>query len=152
MVQYLVVIDESDASSRLLREAGAIAEALEAEILVVALTVDDGNEETVEAMWDQVRSSTATERPDSPWEIVRTFADRISERAFEDSSVNYRTQGEFIETMRPSDRIIEIAESHGCDHIFMPGKRRSPTGKAIFGDTTQSIILNFDGFVTVAGD
>jgi len=34
--------------------------------------------------------------------------------------------------------------------VFVRGRRRSPTGKAVFGDTAQAVILNFDGFVTVA--
>jgi nucleotide-binding universal stress UspA family protein len=48
--------------------------------------------------------------------------------------------------------VIAVAEREGCDHVFIAGKRRSPSGKAIFGDVTQSIILNFDGMVTVMMD
>ncbi len=44
---------------------------------------------------------------------------------------------------------FEIAENNDIDHIFVPGKNRSPTGKAVFGDGTQDIILRFDGPVTV---
>jgi len=32
--------------------------------------------------------------------------------------------------------------------VFLTGKKRSPTGKAVFGDRSQAIILNFDGPVT----
>jgi hypothetical protein len=33
--------------------------------------------------------------------------------------------------------------------VFLAGRKRSPTGKALFGDQTQAVILDFDGAVTV---
>ncbi|MFC6724399.1 universal stress protein, partial [Halobium palmae] len=48
-----------------------------------------------------------------------------------------------------SDRIFEVAAERDCDHLFLSGRRRSPTGKALFGDRTQRALLNFDGPVTV---
>jgi nucleotide-binding universal stress UspA family protein len=45
--------------------------------------------------------------------------------------------------------ILDAAEAYDCDHLFIAGEKRSPTGKALFGDLTQSIILNFGGPVTV---
>ncbi len=48
----------------------------------------------------------------------------------------------------PGD-VLDIATEEECDHIFVSGKQRSPAGKAIFGDVAQSIILEFDGPVTV---
>ncbi len=36
-----------------------------------------------------------------------------------------------------ASRVIEPAEEHGCDHVYITGRRRSPTGRAMFGDTTQ---------------
>lgn len=48
----------------------------------------------------------------------------------------------------PED-IIQVTGEYGCEHIFINGRKRSPAGKAIFGDTAQSVILEFDGPVTV---
>ncbi|MFC6904438.1 universal stress protein [Halalkalicoccus tibetensis] len=45
--------------------------------------------------------------------------------------------------------VIELADELGSEHLFVSGKRRSPAGKAIFGDVAQSLILDFDGPVTV---
>ncbi|MFC6907201.1 universal stress protein [Halalkalicoccus tibetensis] len=50
------------------------------------------------------------------------------------------------------DIILTEANKRNCDHIFVTGEKRSPTGKAVFGDTAQSIILNFEGPVTVQVD
>jgi len=46
-------------------------------------------------------------------------------------------------------RVLDAATDHDCDHVFIVGTDRSPTGKAVFGDFAQEVILNFDGFTTV---
>lgn len=47
------------------------------------------------------------------------------------------------------DSIVRLADENSCEHIFVTGKTRSPSGKALFGDVAQSLILNFDGAITV---
>jgi len=51
-----------------------------------------------------------------------------------------------------ADKILDTADARDADHIFLSGKRRSPTGKAVFGDRAQAVILNFDGPVTTLTD
>ena len=34
-------------------------------------------------------------------------------------------------------------------HLSSPGQQRSPSGKALFGDTAQQVVLNFPGPVTI---
>lgn len=48
-----------------------------------------------------------------------------------------------------ADSIVETAEAVGADMVYVGGRKRSPTGKAVFGDATQRVILDFDGAVTV---
>ncbi|WP_254273140.1 universal stress protein [Haloarcula marina] len=45
--------------------------------------------------------------------------------------------------------VLDTAAEHDCDHAFIVGTSRSPTGKAVFGDFAQRVILNFDGYTTV---
>lgn len=47
------------------------------------------------------------------------------------------------------DDILRFAEEHNSEQIFITGKKRSPSGKVLFGDVAQSVILNFNGPVTV---
>jgi nucleotide-binding universal stress UspA family protein len=40
------------------------------------------------------------------------------------------------------DRVVEIAAEEDADLVVVGGRSRSPTGKAVFGSTAQSIMLN----------
>lgn len=47
--------------------------------------------------------------------------------------------------------ILDAAADLDPEQIVVGGRRRSPTGKAIFGSVTQRVILNSDTPVTVVG-
>ncbi|ELY63181.1 UspA domain-containing protein [Natrinema versiforme JCM 10478] len=78
-------------------------------------------------------------------EIAETEAKDIASDAF-GGDISYRAMG-LVGTI--PDDIIRVAEEENCEHIFISGKERSPAGKAVFGDVAQSVILQFDGPVTV---
>lgn len=44
--------------------------------------------------------------------------------------------------------IVETAEDVGADRVYVGGRRRSPTGKAVFGSTAQEVLLNASAPVT----
>ncbi|MHB9286474.1 universal stress protein [Halobacteriales archaeon Cl-PHB] len=44
----------------------------------------------------------------------------------------------------PARAILKVAEEHDADQIVIAGRKRTPTGKAIFGSVTQSVILDGD--------
>ncbi|MFB6256490.1 MAG: universal stress protein [Haloplanus sp.] len=52
----------------------------------------------------------------------------------------------------PADQLLDIAEEEGANLIVVAGRKRSPTGKALFGSVTQTVILNANRPVMVAGD
>lgn len=49
----------------------------------------------------------------------------------------------------PADEIVEYADSVDADTIIIPGRKRSPVGKAVFGSVTQDVILDSDRPVTI---
>lgn len=49
----------------------------------------------------------------------------------------------------PADSVVDLARKHDVDHVYVVGRERSPTGKALFGDLAQKTVLNFEGPVTV---
>jgi len=52
----------------------------------------------------------------------------------------------------PADQLLETARELDANLIVVSGRKRSPTGKALFGSVTQSVILNAERPVMVAGE
>jgi len=51
----------------------------------------------------------------------------------------------------PADGILDQAEDHEVDHIVMGSRKRSPTGKVIFGSVSQQVLLESPVPVTIVG-
>ncbi len=50
----------------------------------------------------------------------------------------------------PANELMATADEVDADAICVSGRRRSPTGKAVFGSTTQTLVLNADQPVLTA--
>lgn len=93
--------------------------------------IDDGGNVRSEDLYDE------DEFPES----VESARDRLAEAGIEVDLV--RRHGD------PGDEIVEYAEEVDADTIVIPGRKRSPVGKAVFGSVTQDVILNADRPVTI---
>lgn len=49
----------------------------------------------------------------------------------------------------PAEAIIRLAEEEDADMICVAGRKRTPTGKVLFGSVTQAVILDTDRPVLV---
>ncbi|WP_436931399.1 universal stress protein [Halosimplex halobium] len=146
MDRPLVVYD--DENTELLEEAGEIAAGVDAQLIVLSLMTADEFREAREAL-DVVAKEEHTAYDDSV--VIDAAKKQARETAGElfDDDVDYRIVGARIgDGESEADRILEVADDNNVDHVFITGQKRSPTGKAVFGDRVQSIILNFDGPVT----
>jgi len=150
MKRALVVVEDTVMHRTLLKEAGELAAGVDAELVLLS-TMTEAEFETDRETMDTIASVENTNYGDEAvLETARRFAKEIATEEFEEPDLEYTAVGAVVEDGERANEIVEIADKKDCDHVFIPGRRRSPAGKAIFGDTAQSVILNFDGRVTIS--
>jgi nucleotide-binding universal stress UspA family protein len=49
----------------------------------------------------------------------------------------------------PANQIVQLADEMDADMVCVAGRKRTPTGKVLFGSVTQGVILNTDRPVLV---
>jgi nucleotide-binding universal stress UspA family protein len=151
MENALVVHDDSEAGLEILEEAIEIAGATGAHLRVLALMTRDEFAEVSETV-DAIAREENTSYNDS---VVLDYAKREAREDLEATLDTMDVDLEWSVTATrigggetAGGRIVDVAEERGADHVFISGQRRSPTGKVVFGDRAQVVILNFDGPVT----
>ncbi|MDF9746212.1 universal stress protein [Natrinema salsiterrestre] len=117
-------------------ESGLAADLDEVSVSIINVfkefkAVDDGGNVRSEDLYDE----------DSYPDSVATARDHLA-AAGVDVGVE-RRHGD------PGEEIVDFAESVDADTIIIPGRKRSPVGKAVFGSVTQDVILNADSPVTI---
>lgn len=145
MERALVVVEGSENAKSLLRKAGVIADGVGAELLLVHVTTEDQFAERSDAL-QSIPDVNVSYDVMQARDGARQFVDDVASEVFEGMDVEYESIGRLGDI---EEEILAVADEYDCDHLFVSGRKRSPTGKAIFGDRAQSLILNFDGPVTV---
>jgi nucleotide-binding universal stress UspA family protein len=145
MERALAVVDADESTKALVREAGKLAAAVGAELVLLHVTSSDEYEEMRQTM-ESIPNNPVGYSAQKAREGAEDFAADIGREGLSDIDVSYEAVGRVGDEQ---SEILETAEAYDCDHLFIAGEKRSPTGKALFGDLTQSVILNFDGPVTV---
>lgn len=148
MENALVILDDREQISDLLKEAAAYATGADTELVLYSPLSREEHGEALETL-DQIGDIENKDyREEDALGLARTSANDLATEALREFDIEWSVVPDVTDEVEP-DRIIEVAEKNDCDHVYALGQRRSPTGKAVFGDTTQRLILNFPGFVTV---
>lgn len=148
MKRALAVVEGTESTKQLVREAGELAAGVGAELLLLHVTTEEQFSEYATSMAD-IPARDAGYSTDRAREGARQFAADIGTEMFDGLDVEYEAIGALGDE---EEEILDIAYERDCDHIFISGRKRSPTGKAIFGDLAQSVLLKFDGTVTITTD
>jgi len=149
MEDALVVLETDDKGHELLTDAAELAAGVDATLHVLSLLTHEEFEEKREAL-DAMAEEEHTSYDDSVFmDNVRQDAQEVTTEVLGDIDVQWNViAGRVGQAESEADRILEAAASNDIDHVFITGTQRSPTGKAVFGDRAQAVMLNFDGPVT----
>jgi nucleotide-binding universal stress UspA family protein len=139
--RVLLPVGENEEQARTAAEIASNLPNAEETVEVVVLNVfeefdvtGEGGQVKSEDVWDE------SDYPDSV-AIVEEYLDaRVA------SSSKRREHGDVAK------KILAVADEIDADTIVMCGRKRSPTGKVLFGSTTQSVMLSATCPVTVSFD
>ena len=89
---------------------------------------------------DEITALSEYDEVEDPDVVARqhTTMTRLAD-LLDDAGVDTETRGAIGEH---GERIVDLAEEVDADMVFVGGRRRSPTGKAVFGSTAQEVLLN----------
>ncbi|ELY62954.1 universal stress protein [Natrinema versiforme] len=137
----VAAVDRSDRADTVIKQAKVLAEAFADTIHVVHVL------STSEFV--NLGRTKAKEGDPIDMESVKNVASNISEEAAEPLSRPFEAVGLMG---NPSDEIVNYADEQDARYIVVAGRKRSPTGKAIFGSVNQSILLNSECPVVMSTD
>lgn len=149
MERALVVIDPDEVAEELLVEAGDCVRGTDADVILLATMSEESYERDVDTLNQIGQVENRTYRNDAPLKGIERYATDLARTTLDDDT-EYTPVSRLVDEDEEAETILEVAEEYECDHIFLSGRKRSPTGKALFGDRTQAVLLNADAYVTVA--
>jgi nucleotide-binding universal stress UspA family protein len=135
MIVLAVGTEDEERTERLADEIIALAEPADAEVVLTHVFDDEEFDETSAKLGFEPESGSST--PHAVAERHRTT--RAISRALSEAGVRHSVQGAVGDL---ADEVVETAEGVGADRVVVGGRRRSPTGKAVFGSVAQEVILS----------
>ena len=142
MDRILVVLQGNTHSQTLLETARKHASGIDCEILVCRFVDEEDHEGELRKAGRSGKQSTKV----SDIEATATSEAKDVARDVFGDSVSWTAKGVLGDVPQS---ILDVAADENCSHIFISGKKRSPTGKVLFGDIAQKVLLNFPGPVTI---
>ncbi|MEF8852105.1 MAG: universal stress protein [Haloarculaceae archaeon] len=71
----------------------------------------------------------------------RSVAVRDLTALLDEADVDYTVRGRTADSGAVGGEIVDLAEEADADLVVVGGRKRSPTGKAVFGSTAQEVML-----------
>lgn len=126
----LAAVGDGDRSGNVLAEAATLASTFGEPLVGLHVMPQEEFEERVDG------------RPDYSIETAESNAQQTVVNAFQhvaDGAPEFEPVGR---VGGPASNIVAEATERDTRYIVVGGRKRSPTGKAVFGSVTQSVILN----------
>jgi nucleotide-binding universal stress UspA family protein len=123
--------EDEKRTERLADEIIALAEPADAEVVLTHVFDSEAFDETSAKLGFEPNSENST--PHAVAERHRTT------RALSEAGVRHSVRGAVGDL---ADEVVETAERLDADRVVVGGRRRSPTGKAVFGSVAQEVMLS----------
>jgi nucleotide-binding universal stress UspA family protein len=132
----IVAVDDTDHVSTVLAQAATLASDLDEPLTVLHVLP---RSELVEVLEKEVEGQA----PADNYEVQRV-GEGIVERAAADLDSIHDPGAIEVEVRvgDPADVIVTYADEVDARYVVIGGRRRSPTGKALFGSVTQRVMLS----------
>lgn len=144
----LVAVDEKQESVSLLKTAHDLATAYGETLAVLHVIPEDDAESNLNEVQeiDEFEDTSISTQENRAKQIALEMAENSLEE-FDSSEVTAKGR-----IGQPVESVLSVADEIDARYIVIGGRKRSPTGKAVFGSVTQSILLSADRpVVTVIG-
>lgn len=128
----IAAVDGEPGSEHVVSEGSALASAFDEELVVLSVMPDEEFERRNENRPEYYVDDGASE-------ARATARDTI--QAALDETAGVTATGSVGDV---SEHILESADRHDASYIVIGGRKRTPVGKALFGSTTQSVLLHAD--------
>lgn len=130
----IAAVDRSDHTTAIAEQGASLAVAFDKPLHVVHVM-------TRSEFLDVQLESVDTDGSAIELNRIRTFAAEQADRAAADLDVPYEAVGLIGDT---ADEVVRYADDRDARFIAVGARKRSPTGKAVFGSDAQSILLKAD--------
>jgi len=139
----LLAVGENDRDhvERLLDAVIAVAKPADATVYLLHVFTNDEYDQLMDDLdLDPTSGALQPDELASRHDSVKTPAEK-----FDELGINYEIRGV---VGNPDTEVVRIADELDIDQLFIGGAGRTPTGKAVFGDHAQQILLNANCPVT----
>ncbi len=133
----LVAVGPNDAerTDRLAEEAIDVAEPAGAKVVLAHVFTQSEYEDTLDKLdFDPAAEGVSADQVASRHATIRDLVAHL-----DDADVDYEVRGAVGDHGKA---IVDLATAVGADRVLVGGRKRSPTGKAVFGSTAQEVMLS----------
>jgi nucleotide-binding universal stress UspA family protein len=126
---------DADRTDELAETVIEVAQPANATVVLAHVFTQDEYNEVLENL--EMDDESGQVRPDEVASRHSTIRDL--RRKLEAADVDYDVRGDIGDH---GSTIVELATGVAADRVVVGGRRRSPTGKAVFGSTAQEVLLS----------
>ncbi len=140
----LAAVDENRSSREIVKVAGDLSEAFDERLAVLHVIPSEGADEHMQALrtFPEFKDMSISDEMGRAAEFAETI---VEEASLSIDADRIEIHGEVGD---PGEQVVKVADEIDARHLVIGGRKRSPVGKALFGSTTQSILLNANCPVT----